>query len=312
MPSPSDARSPSALAQDDETLAALITPPRVAWPTLALFALSLCLYASATALALAGQLAPVWAVLVNTLAAYWLFTVFHDAAHRALGHSLQLNDWVGRISTLALFPFPIFKAFRFIHMQHHRFANESDGRDPDAYTGEGPALLLPLRWATVDFNYYRFYLAHWRQRPLAERRETLLALAFGVLACGGLILAGAGQALLLYWLLPGRLAIAVLAFAFDYLPHHPRKSTQQENPWQATNNRVGLEWLLTPVLMWQNYHLIHHLYPRVPCYRYLKVWRQGEPLFRRQQPLLVDVLGRELAGTELAGPAARQGEKPAH
>ncbi len=278
----------------DPELTRLLATPRVAWPTLVLFVVSLLLFAGATALALAGRIAPVMAIALNTLAAYWLFTVFHDAAHRALGESQKLNDWIGRISTLALFPFPIFKAFRFIHMQHHRFANDTSGRDPDAYTGGGPALLLPLRWATVDFNYYRFYLAHWQSRPAAERRETLLALAFGVTACAGLILAGAGEALLLYWLLPGRLAIAVLAFAFDYLPHHPRNSTQQENPWQATNNRVGLEWLLTPVLLWQNYHLVHHLYPRVPCYRYLRIWRQGEPVFRQQTPLLVNVFGREL------------------
>lgn len=287
----------AATALTGPTMSHLLATPRVAWPTLVLFAISVTLFGVATALALAGALAPVFAVALNTLAAYWLFTVFHDAAHRALGQSGTLNDWIGRISTLALFPFPIFKAFRFIHMQHHRFANDTSGRDPDAYTGGGPALLLPLRWATVDFNYYRFYLAHWQTRPQAERRETLFALAFGVFVCSGLVLAGAGKAMLLYWLLPGRLAIAILAFAFDYLPHHPRKSTQQDNPWQATNNRVGLEWLLTPVLLWQNYHLVHHLYPRVPCYRYLRIWRHGEPMFRQRNPLLVDVLGRELATT---------------
>lgn len=288
--------SPAAIAQADEALARLVTPPRIAWPTLVLFAVSLAIFGIATTLALTGKLPAIAAIGLNTLAAYWLFTVFHDAAHRALGQSPGLNDWIGRISTLALFPYPIFKAFRFIHMQHHRFANDSHGRDPDAYTGGGPKLLLPLRWATVDFNYYRFYLAHWADRPAAERRETLLALAFGTVVCGALVVAGFGEALVLYWLLPGRMAIAVLAFAFDYLPHHPRRSTQEDNPWQATNNRLGQEWLLTPLLLWQNYHLVHHLYPRAPCYRYLRIWRRGECRFRDNNPLLVDLLGRELGG----------------
>ena len=278
----------------DRELARLVTPPKVAWPTLTLFAISLGLHLTSTTLAVAGYLAPVWAVLINAVAAYCLFTVFHDAAHRALGQSAALNDWVGRISTLALFQAPIFRAFRFIHMQHHRFANETDGRDPDAYTGGGPRWLLPLRWATVDFHYYRFYCSHWSRRPEAERREILLTLLSGASACIGLMLAGAGQELLLYWVLPGRLAIVFLAFAFDYLPHNPRRATEQENPWQATNNRMGQEWLMTPLLLGQNYHLVHHLYPRAPFYRYTRIWRRGKSGFRKHNPLLVDLLGREL------------------
>jgi fatty acid desaturase len=36
--------------------------------------------------------------------------------------------------------------------------------------------------------------------------------------------------------------------------------------------RMGWEWLLTPLLVYQNYHLIHHLYPTVPFYKMHKVW----------------------------------------
>ncbi|TVP58078.1 MAG: hypothetical protein EA349_05185 [Halomonadaceae bacterium] len=279
------------------TFTRLTTPPNVAWPTVTLFLLSYLSYLGATGLAVTGYI-PGWvAMVVNTIAAYWLFTVFHDAAHRSAGKSQSLNDWLGRAGILVFFPFPIFKAFRFIHMQHHRFANDQHGKDPDAYTGNGPTWLLPLRWATVDLYYYVFYFKHLSSRPGSEKRELAMVVVFGLVLFGGLLLAGAGEALLWYWLIPGRVAAFFLALSFDYLPHHPRNSTQQENPWQATNNRMGLEWLLTPVLMWQNYHLVHHLYPRAPFYRYLRIWRTGKPAFERHEPLLVDLLGRELPRT---------------
>ena len=272
----------------------LRTPPRLAWPTLVLFLVSTVLYGLSSGLALTGHLSTGVAVAVNAVAAYWLFTVFHDASHRAVSRSDRVNDWLGRMAILALLPCPIFKAFRFIHMQHHRFANEDAGQDPDAYTSEGPRWLLPLRWATLDIKYILFYLRRLGSRPRTEQRESVLAFVLGLVLMAGLVAAGWGAALFWLWFVPSRIAIFVLALAFDFLPHHPKKCTQRENPWQATNNRVGLEWLLTPVLLWQNYHLVHHLYPRVPFYRYLRLWRQGEAEFMARDPLLVDIWGREL------------------
>ena len=32
----------------------------------------------------------------------------------------------------------------------------------------------------------------------------------------------------------------------------------------TTRVRVGLEWLMTPMMLFQNYHLVHHLHPAVP------------------------------------------------
>ena len=42
--------------------------------------------------------------------------------------------------------------------------------------------------------------------------------------------------------------------------------------FMATTMRMGWEWLLTPLLVYQNYHLIHHLYPTVPFYKMHDVW----------------------------------------
>jgi fatty acid desaturase len=49
-----------------------------------------------------------------------------------------------------------------------------------------------------------------------------------------------------------------------------------------------MEWLLTPVLLYQNYHLVHHLYPTVPFYRLLKVWNAKKDYHEAQNPAIVD------------------------
>lgn len=275
-----------------DNTAPLLARPRIAWPTLTLFLVSVAGWAGATALAVAS-LIPAWtAVAVNAVTSFWLFTVMHDASHNAVSARRRLNDWIGRIAILFLSPLPIFRAFRFIHMQHHRFANEPG--DPDGWCGGGRRWTLPLRWATLDLHYYAWYLPRLAERPASERRETLLAVVLGSSAVLVLALAGLGAEMLLYWILPSRLAIFWLALAFDFLPHHPHQVAERDNPWQATSNRVGLEWLLTPLLLYQNYHLVHHLYPRVPFYRYLRLWRTRETEHLANDPYLVDPLGRRL------------------
>jgi len=51
-----------------------------------------------------------------------------------------------------------------------------------------------------------------------------------------------------------------------------------------------MEWLLTPVLLYQNYHLVHHLYPTVPFYRYISIWRARLSFHESQNPAVVDAL----------------------
>ena len=72
---------------------------------------------------------------------------------------------------------------------------------------------------------------------------------------------------------------------------HVVYKTAAQNKYQATSNRKGFEWLLTPLLLSQNYHLVHHLYPTVPFYRYLRVWRAREAFHRSRNPAQVSAFG---------------------
>ena len=96
------------------------------------------------------------------------------------------------------------------------------------------------------------------------------------------------------YLIPERIATFVLAWWFDWLPHHGLEDTQTENRYRATRNRVGLEWLFTPLMLSQNYHLVHHLHPSVPFYRYLKTWRRNEEAYLERDAAISTAFGKSL------------------
>jgi beta-carotene hydroxylase len=254
---------------------------KIAWPTVALFA-------GATAGALLGHIGLPFAMAVNAAALYGYFTVLHDASHRSVAVNETLNDWIGKIAAYWLSPFGMFDLFRWCHMQHHRFANSL--QDPDRYTGIG-RWSLPLRWLTFDFYQVGYFFMHARDRLDRIKSEVVTGATLTIALFAAAGMTGHFWGLLLLWLLPARIAIFVLVLTFDFLPHHPHETTQQENPYRATSIRAGMEWLLTPLLLCQNYHLVHHLYPTVPFYRYLAVWESRKAFHLAHKPAMVDAFG---------------------
>ena len=272
--------------------------PVVAWPTLALLLLALGLWGTSTVLYL-DDMWPWWAtVIVNAVASYMAFTVSHEAAHHAASSSSRLNVWAGRIATPLFAPHASFPTWRFIHMQHHRFTNHDDGSDPDHYTMAGPAWQRPLRWLTVDLYYLAFYVPRLGERPRAEKAEAFVQTVLLIAVLAAAILTGNLVELAVVLLIPCRLAVVYLAWAFDYLPHNGLRHRPTEDRMKTTRNRIGLEFLLTPILLYQNYHLVHHLHPLVPFYRYLRVWRRNEASYLEGEPALSTARGRPLTTAE--------------
>jgi fatty acid desaturase len=241
----------------------LLSAPRIAWPTLALLAAALALWIAALAL---GGLA---GLALATLAAYLAFTPLHEAAHRSLARASWVNELAGRLASLPLAG--PFAAVRYLHLEHHKHTNDPSA-DPDHWSGRGPAWALPLRWLTQDFHYYVVYLRARQNRRRRERLEVIATLAtFGAIAAVGAAL-GHG-AIVATWLVAARVAIAVLAFAFDYLPHRPHRVTAKQDRFAATSAFPGrIRYALS---LGQSLHRVHHLYPGVPFYRYAAVWNAG-------------------------------------
>lgn len=283
----------------DAAFKAILRRPNIAWPTIFWFIGTLAIWTLSTIAGWEGWW-PVWcSIIVNSLMTFSFFTIIHDSSHRAISTNSRFNDILGMISTWFYGPTVIFtlRAFRYLHMQHHLYTNEAKN-DPDYWCAGGNRWQLFLSWLTVDFHYVYYYVKHWKERPLREGVELVINFVGKLALFIALVYFGYGWQALFFWLIPGRVGIFLLAFALDYLPHTPHKVLQSDNPYQATNIRVGMSWLLTPLLMYHNYHLTHHLYPLVPFYRYIKLWRQGEDFFLEKQPALVTPLGKVITVEE--------------
>jgi fatty acid desaturase len=270
---------------------ALYQPPAIAWGTLLLFVAAAAMWTGALWAALYGVIVPALAVALQTAAAFMQFTVLHDGVHRSVSRRFP---WLNAIATSLAGAFlglvGVGAAFRYAHFKHHRHTNEH-GMDPDLWSGIGRRWSLPLQWATADFYYAYVILKDWSTIPLRERLQMVLGVAVMVAIFALCASQGYAREALLYWILPSRLAILWLACAFNYLPHHPHDVEQRHNPYASTNIRRGGDAVLKWVFLYQNYHLIHHLYPSVPFYRYLKIWRANEAEFVRQGAPIVPWYG---------------------
>ena len=255
-------------------LKGLTTAPAVAWPTVLLWlALTLAILSS-YALCLGGVL-PLWVgALINSVVGYMAFSVGHDAVHRSISTNQRLNDWVGHVAVIIIAPYINLNVFRWAHFKHHRHAG--DARDPDGVFA-GPWWSLPFRWAFVDVLYAIHLIRYPDQAVMKHLRPALLQAGVSVLVIASCLASGYGAEVLFLWFIPTRVAFLALGFAFFWLPHRPHDTSQAENFTRASTIRLGLEPLMTPLLQFQNFHLIHHLFPRTPFYNNAKVWRLLQP-----------------------------------
>lgn len=276
-------------AEADKEFKRLMTRPDNAWPTIAIFVIYLVSFIASTVMALQGTIPMYVAVLINTICCYASYTVLHEASHGLVSKNKFFNDWLGRISMFFVSVAPFFKTYRFLHMVHHRYTNDPE-KDPDYSCGMGPAWALPLRWMIMDTAYVTTYFHpdYYSKRPTDEKVGFWLSFLFGGVLLTTVVVMGWIEPFLYLYFIPTRIALFFLAITFDYLPHFPHDTKAVDNRFRATNNRIGMEWLFSPLFIGHNYHLSHHLYPNAPFYRYRKIWLAKRAELMPMNPALVE------------------------
>lgn len=265
----------------------------ISWPIVGIFSGALAAFAFSTWAALTDTLPAPATILLSAAAIFVLFTVLHDAAHYSVSSHRWVNVAFGRVAMLFVSPLISFKSFAFIHIEHHRNTNDDDN-DPDHFVSGAPWWQLPFRFPLMDVPYLGFLVRNVKRRPRAEVLETVFLMGMTVAVVVAAASAGHLWTLAVLYLIPERVSMFVLAWWFDWLPHHDLEDTQQENRYRATRNRVGSEWILTPLLLSQNYHLVHHLHPSIPFHRYVSAWRRNEEAYLERDAAIGTVFGQQL------------------
>ncbi|MFK7986322.1 MAG: fatty acid desaturase [Sandaracinaceae bacterium] len=252
-----------------------------AWPTILLLVGVIAL----EAVAWSGRVPLLLGSVLATLAGYLAFTVMHEASHGNIHgrhrRFAKLGTVAGWVASATLFaPYP---AFRVLHLRHHSYTNHPD-KDPDYFVA-GSAWMAPIRCLKTLPHYYREFLfgktSHTKQAR-RERAGVLLGIAVYVCAAIGLTLSGRGLEVLMLWIVPSVLATALLALGFDWLPHHPHDTRERFHDTRIIDAKI-----LDLVLVGQNLHLVHHLWPRVPFYKYRAAFEDSrEDLQRKGAPIV--------------------------
>lgn len=283
----------------DQYFRSLLQAPVIAWPTMFLFALSIGIIAGASYMTLTGRW-PLWAAtLANGFAMYTLFSVAHDGSHRSLTKYPFLNELIGRIAINLLLPIAPFEAVRWLHMQHHRFTNSD--KDPDQFVHHSTWWNFMFLWPNVDMFYLAFFIKHGGEHLKKHFKSILTYAVVFLSAISVLTWMGYGWQVFFLWFLASRLGMLLIAFVFIYLPHFPGSVSAADNVYRASTIRRGWEWLLTPFLVYQNYHLIHHLYPTAPFYTYQKIWHLKYDELVAKDPAVQSAFGMAPLQPELPG-----------
>lgn len=233
-------------------------------------------------LAIRGHLSLGWAAVLNTLFMYFNFTTSHDAIHRSASSHRRLNDALGWIGLLMTTPQVHLGLFRWAHVQHHKHTNDP-AKDPDLWL-HGPLWQMPLRFILIDVGYLLFVLRKGDAVARRHLRFTMLTTVPATLVAAlGLTWLGYGEEVLFLWFIPSRAALILTGYLFFWLPHVDDSVPASRDLTAASSMRLGHEWLLSPLMLGHNHHLIHHLYPSMPSSRHGRAWRLLEPELRQRQ-----------------------------
>ena len=192
-----------------------------------------------------------------------LAILMHDAAHGLLFANRRLNDFVG--AWLCAFPvFTSLSLYRPYHLQHHRFTQQAE--DPDLGLSAAFPITRKSLWRKVVRDLSG-QTAFTRRREQFRRgiglREGLIVNA---VLWAGLAAAGYWWLYPVLWLLP----LATWYQLVSRIRNIAEHAVVPDNDDPLRNTRTTYANPIVRLLVapyWVNYHLEHHLFMFVPCWR---------------------------------------------
>lgn len=262
-----------------ETEVAKRNMPEIAWPTIVLAAGLWGGFVLVTWQAVTGGM-PVWlAAILNTVFMYAFYTPVHDAGHFAIvprdKRLRWLNTAIGMACSAPLWMF--FHPLRKEHYIHHAKANEAG--DPDLWAKGSFLRVTLIQIPLLLLNYFnpvRLWQGCVRMRlPAWERWLSMGLFAAYTGIAASVIVAGYGWELVILWLIPWFVGVHIMQTLFGWAPHHDHSETGRYRDTRIAEYPLGD--ILT---LQQNLHLVHHMLPSVPWYRYRAVYEEIKPILQ--------------------------------
>ncbi len=265
--------------------------PHIAWPTLAYIAAVWTAHGALLWWGLSGA-AQLWPITLGLgVLAYLHYTYIHEAIHGNIlpkGRFFRLvQDGFGWVGSLAMFAnWPLLSR---THKGHHSHTNTD--RDPDIFVklpfyllviriiATTVLLIVPMQLLKLIIRDRSLKRGYINADTIMTGKERIGHFAVNWLMVGTvwtLIFTGFGKEVLMLWYIPGAMGYAILAVFLQWIPHYPFDSADR----YMSSRNVGHSWL-NPIMMMQNWHLMHHLWPSVPFYNYQR-------LHTRLKPILVE------------------------
>jgi beta-carotene hydroxylase len=243
---------------------------KFAWRTIGFFAGVLIAVSGVAALAINGHLSYWAAIPLNAVLIYFIFTPLHEATHgNIIGPYLNLRwleELIGHVSGYVLLaPFP---GFRVLHLHHHRHTNDPV-EDPDYWVKSDNYLVVILRCMLIQPAYV-IHLYKIAKDPRTMRifiYEMLLLASYLPIMVGSFLI-GWGPEVMLLWILPAYIGVVLCPLMFDWPVHHPHTERDRYTDSAILLFPRPVRRLVELFMCGHAYHMMHHLYPRIPFYDY--------------------------------------------
>ena len=258
-----------------------------AWPTVVMSIVFTASFIAIPILASTGGLSLWIAIVLMGLTVYASYTVLHEAVHRAISGNkkslLWLNEWCGYLAGFVLF-IPL-TAHRKSHFAHHAHTNDQ-AEDPDliiTHMTQSPLAAARAAWQVIGHQYGYYFRNCWKAGGKKQNRLFCAELAVGVIGRIGLISLTDPVTTIVLLIGGGAIGTLIVMYFFAYIVHEPHSEVGR----YVDTSTLIVDGLPGKVVNWlwlfQNYHSIHHLFPRVPFYRYAEVYEKIRPVMTEKQ-----------------------------
>ncbi len=211
-----------------------------------------------------------------------LGTILHDAVHRQAARSKGLNNFIGRFLSAYLI-FQSFDTYKKSHVTcHHGFFGDVE-KDPDYKFYHDIGLysmksrtLFTLRHVIftlllVNVPSYIFYVLKNRFTSFGSNKlETIQIVSYWAAIIFSAYLTNALDILIWFWIVPYFTTFMIVGRFIEISEHYPMYGGQQ-SALQMTRNRFShpIEEFFLGIHQ-ENFHLVHHLWPGIPCWNMRK------------------------------------------